>query len=72
MEYADYKESLGEEAKSFTLDDVMIVLEGFLAEHPRKANPEDSIAVIYLKRAHNTYMDIYRLGDTEKSKIKEF
>ncbi len=28
MEYADYKESLREEAKSFTLDDVMIVLEG--------------------------------------------
>lgn len=28
MEYADYKESLREGAKSFTLDDVMIVLEG--------------------------------------------
>ena len=59
MEYADYKESLREEAKSFTLDDVMIVLEGFLAEHPRKTvNPEDSIDVIHLKRAHNTYLDI--------------
>ncbi|MCZ6468631.1 MAG: hypothetical protein O6499_03175 [Candidatus Dadabacteria bacterium] len=59
MEYADYKESLGEEAKSFTLDDVMIVLEGFLAEHPQKTvNPENSIAVIHLKRAHNTYMNI--------------
>ena len=59
MEYADYKESLRKKAKSFTLDDVMIMLEGFLAEHPqRTVNPEDSVAVTHLKRAHKTYMDI--------------
>jgi len=58
-EYADYKETLKEEGRSFTLDDVMTVLEGFLVEHNQEMiDHRDRAAVIQLKQAHNTYADV--------------
>ena len=40
-EYADYKETLIEEGKSFTLDDVMTLLEGFLKHSQEMVNHRD-------------------------------
>ena len=55
-QYKDYRKTLEEEGKLFTLEDLMSVIEGFIANH--SANPlnnKERELFINLSRLHREY-----------------
>lgn len=55
-QYKDYKETLEEKSKLFTLDDMMSVIEGFIANYRADSlNNKEREILMNLNKLHGSY-----------------